>query len=90
MFNLASWRNFKAVATSFLSLLLTFVDDMFDGNMAVLVEFYNFYLSRGEKELDCGQTFSQIFTDDGWKFPLICTRADAYELLSQFIPLNVG
>ena len=31
MFNLASWRNFKAIFITFLGLLLTFVDDMFDG-----------------------------------------------------------
>ena len=39
MLKLASWRNFKAIVISFLGLLLTFVDDMFDGNVALLVEF---------------------------------------------------
>ena len=35
MFDIASWRNFTAIVISFLGLLLTFVGDMFDGNMAV-------------------------------------------------------
>ena len=34
MFNLVSWRNFKAMVIEFSGLLLTFVDDMFDGNVA--------------------------------------------------------
>ena len=37
MFNLASWRNLKAINISFLGLLPTFVGDMLDGNMAVLI-----------------------------------------------------
>ena len=37
MFNLASWRNLKAITISFLGLLLTFVGDMLDGSMAVLI-----------------------------------------------------
>ena len=37
MFNLPSWRNFKAIVISFLGLLLAFVDDMFDGNMVPCV-----------------------------------------------------
>ena len=58
LFNLASWRNFKAIVISFLGLLLlTFVDDMFHGNMAVLVEFHIFHLSFVEQKLDCGQMF---------------------------------
>ena len=57
MFNLASWRNFKAIVISFLDLLLTFVDDMFDGNAVVLVECHNFYLSLVEQKLECGQMF---------------------------------
>ena len=75
---------------SFLGLLLTFLDDMLDGNIAVLVEFCNFHLSLVEQKLDCGEMFSQIFIDDGWNFPLICRRACEYELLLQFIPLNLG
>ena len=43
--------------TEFPGLLLTFVVDMFDGNMAVLVEFRNFYLSLVEQKLDCGQMY---------------------------------
>ena len=54
MFNLASWSNFKAVVISFHSL---FVDDMFDGNMAVLVECHNFQLSLVEQKLHCDQIF---------------------------------
>ena len=57
MFNLASWRNFKAIVISFLGLLLTFVDDMFDGNVAELVECHSFHLSLVEQKLDCGQIF---------------------------------
>ena len=57
MFNLASWGNFKAMVVSFLGLLLTFVDDMSDGNMAVLVECHNIHLSLVEQKLDCGQMF---------------------------------
>ena len=34
MFNLVSWRNFKAIVVSFLGLLLTFGDDIFGGNVA--------------------------------------------------------
>ena len=37
----------KAIVISFPGLLLTFVDDMFDGNMAVLVEFHNFGTETG-------------------------------------------
>ena len=51
MFNLASWRNVKAIVISFRGLLLTFVDDMFDGNMDVLVECHNFHLSFVEQKL---------------------------------------
>ena len=60
MFNLASWRNFKATVISFLGLLLTFVDDMFDGNLAVLVECHNFHLSLVEQKLDCAQVFNRF------------------------------
>ena len=56
MFNLASWRNFKAIVILYPGLLLTFVDDI-DENMAVLVEFHNFHLSLVERKLDCGQMF---------------------------------
>ena len=35
MFNIALWRNLNATVISFLGLLLTFVYDMFNGNMAV-------------------------------------------------------
>ena len=45
------------IAFSFLGLLVTVVDDMFDGNMAVLVEFHKFHLSLVEQKLDCGQMF---------------------------------
>ena len=38
-------------------MLLRFVDDMFDGNMVVLVECHNFHLSLVEQKLDYGQTF---------------------------------
>ena len=31
MFNLASWRNFRAIVISFFVLLPTLVNDMFDG-----------------------------------------------------------
>ena len=51
MFDIASWRNFTAIVISFLGLLLTFVDDMFDGNMAVLNECHNFHLSLVEQKL---------------------------------------
>ena len=37
--------------------VLTFVGDMFDGNMAVLVECHNFHLSLVEQKVDCGQCF---------------------------------
>ena len=40
-----------------ISWLLTFVDDMFDGNMAVLVKFHNFHLTLAGQKLDCGQMF---------------------------------
>ena len=37
-------------------LLLTFTDDMFDGNMAAfIVECHNFHLSLVEQKLDCGE-----------------------------------
>ena len=55
MFNLFSWRNFKAIVISFLGLL--FVGDMFDGDMAVLVEYHNCHLSLVEQKLDCDQMF---------------------------------
>ena len=42
MFHLASWADFEAMTIAFLGWLLTFVDDMFDGNMTVLVKCYNF------------------------------------------------
>ena len=90
MFNLASWRNYKAIVIWCPGLLLTFVDDMFDGNIAVLVEFHNFHFLLVEQKRDCGQMFWQIFTDDGWNFPLIFRRACEYEPLLQFIPLNLG
>ena len=41
----------------FLDLLLTFVDDMFDGNTAVLVDCHNFCLSLVEQKLECCQIF---------------------------------
>ena len=43
------------MAIAFLGWLLTFFDGMFDGNMTVLVECYNFHLSLVEQKLDCGQ-----------------------------------
>ena len=55
--------------------VLTFVGDMFDGNMAVLVECHNFHLSACGTESGLRTMFYQIFTDDGWNFPLICRRA---------------
>ena len=60
MFNLASWRNFKAIVISFLGLLLTFVDDTLAGNSAVLVECHNFHLSLVEQKLDCTQVFNRF------------------------------
>ena len=57
MFNLASGRNFKAIVISFLGLLLTFIDDMFDGKISVLVECQKFHLSLVEKKLVCAQMF---------------------------------
>ena len=57
IFILASSRKFNAIVVSFLSLLLTFVDDMFDGNMDTLVECHNFHLSLVEQKLDCRQMF---------------------------------
>ena len=50
LISVASWRNFKATV-SFPGLLVRFVDDRFDGNMAVLAEFHNFYLSLVEEKL---------------------------------------
>ena len=49
MLTLASRRNFKPLVSSFLGLLLIFVDDMFDGSMAV-------YVSRMSQllPLNCG------------------------------------
>ena len=62
MFNLASGRNFKAIVISFLGLLLTFTDetDMFDGNMAVLVECHNFPLSLVEQKLITTKYFNRF------------------------------
>ena len=57
MFNLALRINFSQSESYLIGLLITVVDDMFDGNMAVLVEFYNFRLSFVEQKLDCGQMF---------------------------------
>ena len=57
MFNLASWRNFNAIINAFLGLLLAFVDDMFHGNMAMLVECHNFHLSLVEPKMICRQMF---------------------------------
>ena len=65
MFNLASWRNFKAIVISFLGLLVAFVDDMLEVNMAVSVECHNFNLSFVEQKLVCGQMLQQIFTGNG-------------------------
>ena len=64
MVNLASRRNFKAIVTSwpFLGFLITFVDDMFDGNMAVLVECDNFHLSLVEQKLDSAAKFFNRFS----------------------------
>ena len=57
MFNLASWRIFKAIVIAFFGLLITFADDMFDGNVPVLVECDNFHLSLVEQKLDGRQMF---------------------------------
>ena len=57
MFNLASRRNFKAICITFPDLGLTFVEDMFDGIIAVLLEFHNFHLLLMEQKLDCDQMF---------------------------------
>ena len=57
MFNLALWINFSQSESYLIGLLITVVDDMFDGNMAVLVEFYKFHLSLVEQRVDCGQMF---------------------------------
>ena len=38
-------------------MLLTVVDDMFEGHMDVLVECHNFHLSLVEQKLECGQMF---------------------------------
>ena len=57
MFNFAWWRNFKAIVISFLGLLLTFVDDKFDGNTTVFVEFHTFHLSLVDQKRDCGEMF---------------------------------
>ena len=58
--------------------------------MAVLVECHNFHLSPVEQKLECGQMFLQICRDEGWNFPLTCTKACEYEPLFQFISVNLG
>ena len=60
MLNLASWRNFKATVMSFPGFLLTFVNDTFDRNVTLLIEFHNFHLSFVKHKLDYGQ---YILTD---------------------------
>ena len=57
MFNLASWRNFRAKVISLFVLLLTLNNEMFGGNMAVLGEFHNFHLSLVKQKLDFGKMF---------------------------------
>ena len=81
-------ENFKATGVSFLYLFLIFVDGMFDGNMAFLVECRNFHLSLVEQKRQPSNVL-QIFTDDGWNFPLMCRGACEYEPLLQFIPPNL-
>ena len=45
------------IVISFLGLLLTFVDDKFDGNTTVFVKFHTFHLSLVEQKRDCGEMF---------------------------------
>ena len=81
MFKPFWYRNFKAIVISFRGLLLTFVYDMFDGNMAVLVECHKFHLSFLERKLYCGQIFNRFLKMMDRTFALICGRVCEYEPL---------
>ena len=64
-------KNFKALVLTFLGLLLTFVDDMFDGNMAV-------YFSRMSQLslLTCGtetELRPNVLTDFHSQWMELCT-----------------
>ena len=57
----------KAIVISFPGLLLTFVDDMFDGNMAVLVRISQLW-NRNWFAAKCFNRFSQTM-DGTFHFP---------------------